>query len=131
MVAVHIVVALMFAPGRSHDALLQFGVAYLHIGIEYAEEDFLVGSRDLRLSEERDRVVRPTEVVGQVVVIVERPLYASITRKVCLYHAIDEVGSATNHCRRIAIGIKTAVVGSTEDAPPVDRYRLSWVASMT
>ena len=68
MVAVHVIVALMFAPGRSHDTLFQFGVAYLHVGIEYAEEDFLVSSRYLRLSKEGDRVVRPTEVVCQIIV---------------------------------------------------------------
>ncbi len=131
MVAVHVIVALMFAPWRSHDTLFQFGVTYLHIGIEYAEEDFLVGSRYLRLGKERDRVVRPTEVVCQVIVIVEIPLYAGIAREVSLYHAIDEVGRATIHCGRVAISIETAVVGGAKDTPPVDCYRLSWVASMT
>jgi hypothetical protein len=131
MVAVHVIVALMFAPGRSHDTLFQFGVADLHVGIEYAEEDFLVGSRYLRLGEERDRVVRPTEVVCQVVVIIKIPLYAGITREVSLYHAIDEVGSATRHCRRIAISVETAVIGSAKNTPPVDCYRLSCIAGMT
>lgn len=76
-------------------------------------------------------MVCPTEVVCQIIVIVEIPLYAGITREVSFYHTIDEVGSATSHCRRIAVGIETAVVGGTEDTPPVDCYRLSWVASMT